>query len=77
MCIRDRMKNEGLDEIKSEKEIIEIIEKIIKDNSKQYEQYLNGKEKLFGFFVGQVMKETKGSADPKEVNKLLIQRLKQ
>ena len=75
--IENLMKNEGLDEIKSEKEIIEIIEKIIKDNSKQYEQYLNGKEKLFGFFVGQVMKETKGSVDPKEVNKLLIQRLKQ
>ena len=75
--VENLMKNEGLDEIKSEKEIIEIIEKIIKDNSKQYEQYLNGKEKLFGFFVGQVMKETKGSADPKEVNNLLIQRLKQ
>lgn len=75
--VENLMKNEGLDEIKSEKEIIEIIEKIIKDNSKQYEQYLNGKEKLFGFFVGQVMKETKGSVDPKEVNKLLIQRLKQ
>ena len=75
--VENLMKNEGLDEIKSEKEIIEIIEKIIKDNSKQYEQYLNGKDKLFGFFVGQVMKETKGSADPKEVNKLLIQRLKQ
>ena len=75
--VENLMKNEGLDEIKSEKEIIEIIEKIINDNSKQYEQYLNGKEKLFGFFVGQVMKETKGSADPKEVNKLLIQRLKQ
>ena len=75
--VENLMKNEGLDEIKSEKEIIEIIEKIIKDNSKQYEQYLKGKEKLFGFFVGQVMKETKGSADPKEVNKLLIQRLKQ
>ena len=75
--VENLMKNEGLDQIKSEKEIIEIIEKIIKDNSKQYEQYLNGKEKLFGFFVGQVMKETKGSADPKEVNKLLIQRLKQ
>ena len=75
--VENLMKNEGLDEIKSEKDIIEIIEKIINDNSKQYEQYLNGKEKLFGFFVGQVMKETKGSADPKEVNKLLIQRLKQ
>ena len=75
--VENLMKKEGLDEIKSEKEIIEIIEKIIKDNLKQYEQYLNGKEKLFGFFVGQVMKETKGSADPKEVNNLLIQRLKQ
>ena len=75
--VENLMKNEGLDEIRGEKEIIEIIEKIIKDYSKQYEQYLNGKEKLFGFFVGQVMKETKGSADPKEVNKLLLQRLKQ
>ena len=75
--VENLIKNEGLDEIKSEREIIEIIEKIIKANSKQYEQYLNGKEKLFGFFVGQVMKETKGSANPKEVNKLLIQILKQ
>ena len=75
--VENLMKNEGLDEIRGEKEIIGIIEKIIKDYSKQYEQYLNGKEKLFGFFVGQVMKETKGSADPKEVNKLLLQRLKQ
>ena len=62
---------------KEEAKIIEIIERIIRDNSKQHEQYLNGKEKLFGFFVGQVMKETKGSADPKEVNKLLVQILKQ
>ena len=69
--LENLMKNEGLDEIKSEKEIIEIIEKIIKDNSKQYEQYLNGKEKLFGFFVGQVMKETQGKANPQSVNEIL------
>ena len=48
-----------------------------RDNSKQFEQYLNGKDKLFGFFVGQVMKETKGNADPKLVNELLNKKLKQ
>jgi aspartyl-tRNA(Asn)/glutamyl-tRNA(Gln) amidotransferase subunit B len=56
---------------------LEIITKIIRDNSKQFEQYLNGKDKLFGFFVGQVMKETKGNADPKLVNELLNKKLKQ
>ena len=75
--IDDLVKKEGLDEIKGEDEIIKIIDEIIKNNSKQYEQYIQGKEKLFGFFVGQVMKETKGSADPKKVNELLSKKLKQ
>ena len=75
--IEDLVKNEGLDEIKGEDEIIKIIDEIIKNNSKQHEQYIQGKEKLFGFFVGQVMKETKGSADPKKVNELLSKKLKQ
>ena len=71
------IKKEGFDEVKGEDELLEIINKIIKDNSKQFEQYLNGKDKLFGFFVGQVMKETKGNADPKLVNELLNKKLKQ
>ena len=71
------IKKEGFDEVKGEDELLEIITKIIKDNSKQFEQYLNGKDKLFGFFVGQVMKETKGNADPKLVNELLNKKLKQ
>ena len=75
--IEDLVKKEGLDEIKGEDEIIKIIDEIIKNNSKQHEQYIQGKEKLFGFFVGQVMKETKGSADPKKVNELLSKKLKQ
>ena len=75
--IDDLVKKEGLDEIKGEDEIIKIIDEIIKNNSKQHEQYIQGKEKLFGFFVGQVMKETKGSADPKKVNELLSKQLKQ
>ena len=71
------IKKEGFDEVKGEDELLEIITKIIRDNSKQFEQYLNGKDKLFGFFVGQVMKETKGNADPKLVNELLNKKLKQ
>ena len=71
------IKKEGLDEVKGEDELLKIITRILEDNSKQLEQYLNGKDKLFGFFVGQVMKETQGSADPKLVNKLLNKKLKQ
>ena len=71
------IKKEGFDEVKGEDELLEIITKIIRDNPKQFDQYLNGKDKLFGFFVGQVMKETKGNADPKLVNELLNKKLKQ
>jgi aspartyl-tRNA(Asn)/glutamyl-tRNA(Gln) amidotransferase subunit B len=42
---------------------------------KEVEEYKNGKTKLLGFFVGQVMKETKGKANPKIVNELLKDKL--
>ncbi len=42
----------------------------------EVEQYKSGKEKLFGYFVGEVMKESKGKANPKIVNKILRERLK-
>jgi aspartyl-tRNA(Asn)/glutamyl-tRNA(Gln) amidotransferase subunit B len=48
-----------------------LIAQLIDDNPKQAEQYRGGKTKLLGFFVGQVMKATKGQADPAEVNRLL------
>ena len=50
---------------------------MISKNPKQLEQFKKGKEKLFGFFVGQVMKTTEGSADPKVVNKILKEKLNQ
>jgi aspartyl-tRNA(Asn)/glutamyl-tRNA(Gln) amidotransferase subunit B len=53
-----------------------VIDKIIADNAKQVEQYLAGNEKVFGFFVGQVMKEMQGKANPAEVNKMLKAKLK-
>ncbi|NOS89945.1 MAG: Asp-tRNA(Asn)/Glu-tRNA(Gln) amidotransferase GatCAB subunit B, partial [Methylococcaceae bacterium] len=52
-----------------------IIDKIIADNLGQVEQYRSGKDKVFGFFVGQVMKEMQGKANPAEVNKMLKEKL--
>jgi len=52
-----------------------LIDKIIADNPKQVEQYREGKTKVLGFFVGQVMKETSGKANPKQVNELVRKKL--
>ena len=48
---------------------------MIKNNPKQLEEYRGGKEALFGYFVGQTMKASKGSANPAKVNELLKQML--
>jgi aspartyl-tRNA(Asn)/glutamyl-tRNA(Gln) amidotransferase subunit B len=65
----------GLSQINDTKELEKLVLKVIRDNSKEYEAYKNGKTKLFGFFVGQVMKLTKGRANPKTVNKILREKL--
>ena len=54
----------------------DIIKEIVKNNPKQVEDFRSGKEKIFSFFVGLVMKQTKGSADPAIVNTLLREYLK-
>ncbi|KAK1413665.1 hypothetical protein QVD17_35441 [Tagetes erecta] len=56
-------------------EIEKIVDKVIANNPKQLEQYRGGKTKLQGFFAGQVMKESKGKANPGLVNKILIEKL--
>ncbi len=66
----------GLKQITDSGAIEAIIDKIIADNPKQVEQYLSGKDKVFGFFVGQAMKATQGKANPGEVNKMLKDKLK-
>ena len=48
-----------------------IVKEIIENSQAQVEQYKNGKTKVFGFFVGQVMKKTKGQANPQIVHKIL------
>ena len=65
----------GLKQITDTGAIVTIIDKIIADNPGQVEQYRSGKEKVFAFFVGQVMKEMQGKANPAEVNKMLKEKL--
>ena len=63
--------DQGLVQIQDENLLEEVITKVIESNTKQVEDYKIGKDKLFGFFVGQVMKETQGKANPQTVNDLL------
>ncbi len=65
------VKDKNLVQISNTSEIESIISKIISANPSQVEEYKAGKEKVFGFFVGQVMKESKGKANPKIVNEIL------
>ena len=52
-----------------------LVEQVIADSPAQVEQYRSGKDKVFGYFVGQVMKLSKGKANPAEVNRLLKSKL--
>lgn len=70
------VRDKGWTQILDEAEIEKAIERAMEVNPKQVEDYRKGKEKLFGFFVGEVMKQTKGKANPKLVNELLRKRLK-
>lgn len=65
------VEKKGLSQISDEGAIKEIVQKIVDANPAQVEAYRNGKTNLLGFFVGQVMKETKGRANPKTVNDLM------
>ena len=69
------MKREGLESISDEGALGKIIDEVIAANPKQVEQYKSGKQQVIGFLVGQVMKQSRGQADPGTVNKLLKEKL--
>ncbi len=66
----------GLVQVSDTGEIDRVIDEVIAASPNQLEQYRSGKEALFGFFVGQVMKASKGKANPKVVNERLKEKLK-
>ena len=66
----------GLVQITDESAILAVIDQVMAANPAQLQQYRSGKDKLFGFFVGQTMKATGGKANPEALNKLLAEKLK-
>ncbi|MFL2661339.1 MAG: Asp-tRNA(Asn)/Glu-tRNA(Gln) amidotransferase subunit GatB [Alphaproteobacteria bacterium] len=69
------IKKRGLVQLSDISEINLLVENVINDHSEKVGQYRNGKDRLFGFFVGQVMKISKGKANPKVVNEILQKKL--
>jgi aspartyl-tRNA(Asn)/glutamyl-tRNA(Gln) amidotransferase subunit B len=69
------IESQGLKQITDSGAIEKIVRGVLEANPKQIEQYKGGQQKVFGFFVGQVMKATQGKANPAEVNKILKQAL--
>jgi len=67
----DIVEKKGLSQISDEGAIKELVQKVVDAHPNEVEAYKNGKTNLLGFFVGQIMKETKGRANPKTVNQLL------
>ncbi len=71
------VEEQGLVQISDEGAILAIVDAVIAANPQSVEDFRGGKDKAIGFLVGQIMKETKGKANPGLVNKLLMDRLKQ
>ncbi len=69
------VKEKGLTQITDDSAIEKIIDEVLANNPNQLNDFKNGKEKLFGFFVGQVMKASKGQANPAQVNQMLKEKL--
>jgi len=72
----DVVKEKGFEQIESTEELEPIVKEVIDSSSKEAERYKAGEQKLFGFFVGQVMKKTKGKGNPQLIQELLKKHLK-
>ena len=69
------IEEKGLSQISDEGEIEKLVDEVLNSNPENIEKYKNGKTKLLGFFVGEVMKLSKGKANPGTLNKLLKKKL--
>ena len=65
----------GFEQVSDPDELAQVIGRVVDDNPEQVAQFRAGKEKVFGFFVGQIMKATQGRANPQQVNTLLRETL--
>lgn len=69
------VREEGLEQISDDGPVLAAVDAILAQHADKAEEYRSGKDKLFGFFVGQVMKATQGKANPQRVNEILKEKL--
>lgn len=72
---KEIVKEKNLVQLNDDEIIRKVVQEVLKENPSQVEQYLGGKEKVFSFFIGQIMKRTQGKANPEIVNNLLFEEL--
>ncbi|RMG42534.1 MAG: Asp-tRNA(Asn)/Glu-tRNA(Gln) amidotransferase GatCAB subunit B, partial [Candidatus Dadabacteria bacterium] len=65
------VKEKGLKQITDPEELEAVVKQVLQENSKQVEEFKSGNQKVLGFLVGQVMKKTAGSANPRLANEIL------
>lgn len=70
------VKEQGLEQVQDLSVLEDFVDKVLAENQESVAEYKNGKEKLLGFFVGKVMKESKGKANPAAVNEMIRNKLK-
>ncbi len=71
----DIVKDKGLEQVSDHSELEEMVIQLMHENPAEVEAYNGGKTKLFSFFMGQIMKKTRGKADPKIITQLLKSKL--
>lgn len=69
------MKEEGMEQISDDGALTSIVSEVLNENNSQIEEYKNGKTNMFDYFVGQVMKKTRGQANPVKVKEILTDEL--
>ena len=72
---KEIIEEKGLKQISNEDDIEKLVDKIIIENETQVKQFKEGNTKVMGWFVGQIMKLTKGQANPGIVNKIILKKL--
>jgi aspartyl-tRNA(Asn)/glutamyl-tRNA(Gln) amidotransferase subunit B len=73
--VKGLVEAKGLVQVSDEQELLKMIDGLIQEHAAQVEEYRGGKTKVLGFFVGQLMKQTQGKANPGIANKLIKSRL--
>ena len=73
--VSEIIKNKGLEQISDLSQLKEIVTKVLNENEKSVNDYLSGQDRAFKYLMGQIMKETKGNANPSLVNQMLTQEL--